>query len=61
MQRIATQAVDVVVEGLLEMYQCALARAVGPVLECGEGDGVRIVHGRDLFMGISGREVQQRA
>ena len=44
MNRVATCGVQVVVEGLLEMDQRALARAVGPVLEGREGDRFRIGH-----------------
>ena len=39
-----TRGVDVVHESLLQVDQPALARAVGPVLEGGEGDGVGFVH-----------------
>lgn len=41
---LAARRVDVVFESLLLVNQCALARTVGPVLEGGERDGIRIVH-----------------
>jgi len=44
MHRLPALRVQVVVEGLLQMNQAALARAVGPVLQGGQGDGVGFVH-----------------
>ena len=41
-----TLGVQVVVECLFQMDQPALARAVGPVLQGSEGDGVGVVHAR---------------
>ena len=40
--RLAAQGVHVLVKHLLQMNQAALARAVGPVLQGGQGDGVGV-------------------
>jgi hypothetical protein len=49
MHRLAARGVEVVLERLFQMDQPALARAVGPVLECGEGDGVDVDHGANML------------